>query len=94
MNVTEAIDFTSAAPGPLTLKGGRYALACIGSAFGTVAWQGKLADGTFATMPDVAGVAISFAANGWRLVDLTPGQYQIAIVTTTGVKCRAASVPT
>jgi len=95
MNVTERISFTSAKPGPFTLKGGRY-LFGVTATFGggSVALQGLLPDGsTYATVPDIAGNAVSLTTAGWKTVDLAPGQYQIAITTATGVSASAASVP-
>ena len=95
MNVTESVLFTSALPGPFTLKGGRY-LFSVTATFGggSVALQGLLPDGTtFATVPDVAGNAVSLTAAGWKTVDLTPGQYKITIVTATSVLANATSVP-
>lgn len=94
MNVTESVIFTSASPGPFALKGGRYLIGCIGSNFGTVALQAPLPDGsTFATVPDIAAAAVSFAANGWKTVDLSPGQYKITIASATSVSVNATSIP-
>jgi hypothetical protein len=95
MNTAESRDLTSSAIGPTYLRGGRYMVGCVGANFGTVALQGLMNDGsTFTTLNDVAGNAVSFAAVGWKLVDIAPGQYKIAIVSATGVTVRATSVPT
>lgn len=91
----EAIAFTTAAPGPLALHGGRY-LFGVTATFGggSVALQSLLPDGTtYATVPDIAGNAVSLTAAGWKTVDLAPGQYKIAITTATSVAARASSVP-
>lgn len=95
MNVTESILWTSADAGAKTLKGGRYLFNVVATfGGGSVALQGILADGTtFATVPDVAGNAVSLTAAGWKLVDLTPGQYKILIATATSVFANATSVP-
>lgn len=95
MNVTESIAFTSASPGPFKLKGGRY-LFGVTATFGggSVALQALLPDGaTFATVPDIAGNAVSLTAAGWKTADLAPGQYKIAIVTATAVLASASSIP-
>lgn len=91
---TESILFTSALPGPFTLKGGRYMVGCIGTGFGTVTLQALLPDGTsYSGVPNIAGSVSAYSANGWQTFDLAPGQYKIVIVTATAVKVQASSVP-
>lgn len=59
-----------------------------------MALQGLLPDGTtYATVPDVAGNAVSVTAAGWKTTDLAPGQYKITIVTATSVIATVASLP-
>lgn len=95
MNVSESKAFSSAAIGPVTIYGNRY-LFSVTATFGggSVALQGLLPDGsTYATVPDVAGNAVSLTVAGWKLVDLAPGQYKILITTATSVLATLASVP-
>lgn len=91
----ESISFTSAAPGPFAVKGGRYlfgAAATFGG--GTVSLQALLPDAaTFATIPDINGNAVALTSAGWKLVDLPPGQYKLAIATATVVRASLSSLP-
>lgn len=95
MTSTESKSLTSAAPGPVSLQGGRYLFSCVATfGGGSVALQGLLPDGTtYATVPDVAGNAVSVTVAGWKTVDLAPGQYKITIVTATSVLATVASLP-
>lgn len=70
----------SATTSAFQLGGGWYTVACIGSSFGTVTLQILGPDGsTYMT------ALTAFSANGISTVQLPPGQYKVAITTTTGV---------
>ncbi len=95
MAATQSKTLTSAAPGPVSLYGGRY-LFGVTATFGggSVALQGLLPDGaTYATVPNIAGAATSLTAAGWMTVDLAPGMYQLLITTATAVTASVSSVP-
>ncbi len=96
MNVTEGATLTTAAPGPVKLKGGRYLFSAAATwNGGSVELQGMLPDNaTYATVPTVTGVpALLSATVGWLAVDLTPGQYRLQIITAASVTAIIASVP-
>ena len=64
----------SATTATFVLKGGRYGITCMGTAFGTVTLQIQAADGsTFLT------AATAIAANGVAVVDLPQGTYRWAL---------------
>lgn len=92
---TESKLLTSAAPGPISLKGGRYVVGCTATfSAGNVSLQGLLPDGsTFAGVPNIAGTVAAFSAAGWQTFDLPPGQYKIVITTATNVNVSITSLP-
>lgn len=85
----------SANSAAITIKGGRYLVAAQATfGGGSVAFQGLLPDGTtYATVPDIAGNAATFTTQGWKTIDLCPGQYRFTIATATAVAASASSVP-
>lgn len=78
----------SATTAAFRLKGGKYAVAVVGSSFGTVTLQALGPDGsTWLT------ALTAFSANGIANVDLPAGQYRLAISSTTAVYASVAGVP-
>jgi hypothetical protein len=70
-----------------TLNGGKYAIAVVGTGFGSVALQRVGADA--ATLAN----AVAAWANGFVVADLPPGTYQFTVTTATGVFVQINSVP-
>ena len=56
------------------LKGGRYGILCMGTAFGTVTLQIQAADES-----TYLGAATAISGNGVAVVDLPPGLYRWAL---------------
>lgn len=78
----------SATPAAFELKGGLYQVDVIGTGFGTVTLQRLGPDGS---TPLTAMAA--FAANGTAQAYLPPGQYTLAIATTTAVYANITRIP-
>ncbi len=96
MNVTEAVTLTTAAPGPVKLRGGRYLFGAAATwNGGSVELQGMLPDNaSYATVPIVTGAALAVLTGpAWLLVDLSPGQYRLQIITAASVTATVAAVP-
>jgi hypothetical protein len=85
----------SATTAAFALMGGRYVMAAIATwGGGNVALQMLAADGSTWVAPmNIAGSANSLTANGSATLDLSPGQYRIAVTTATGVYATVARVP-
>jgi hypothetical protein len=63
-----------ATPATFKLTGGKYALRCKASTYGTVTLQVQLDDATtFVT------AATAFSADGFSVLDLPPGTYKLVI---------------
>lgn len=95
MAATQSVTLTTAAPGPVNLKGGRYMLSCVATfSSSTVALQGLLPDGTtYAAVPQVSGTAQSFSAAGIQVVDLAPSQYKMITSGATAVILVVCNIP-
>ena len=89
----DSVEFSNiaATTSAFRLNGGAYVTACVGSGFGTVDLQALAPDGSsWLALP----TAVHFTANGMAgPTYLPPGQYRIAIATTTAVYCSVAGVP-
>ncbi len=70
------------------LLGGKYMFEVIGTGFGTVTLQKLGPDGT-----TYLSVSSALAANGGAVLDLPPGQYKVAITTTTAVYASISRIP-
>lgn len=93
MRAQEAITFTSAAPGPVPIQGGRYSVmaqATFGG--GSVKLQATLPDGT--TYISVGSSTDFTAANtALVVVELPPGSYKATITTATAVTMTLVRIP-
>ena len=72
----EAVKFDniSASTAAFRLYGGRYAITCKASTYGTVTFQIQAEDGS-----TMLTVLPAFSADGTALVDLPPGLYKFAL---------------
>lgn len=95
-NVASSQQFT------LTEDAGDFLMEVIGTGFGTVELQKLGPDGStylslkapFNNTSTEADLIIgSFAANGSKVLRLSPGKYQVTIATTTAVYVRISRIP-
>lgn len=108
MRAPESVLFSniSATTAAFLLIGGKYMVSVVGTSFGTVKLQRVGPDGS--TMidikqpfdkPDGTGgteedlVISVFAANGSKVFDLGPGNYEFVIASTTGVYAEIVRIP-
>jgi hypothetical protein len=70
------------------LNGGKYQSACIGTGFGTVQVRQYAANGVTSL-----SLGVSHAANGLIVFDAPPGQFEVQIVTATGVYITISRIP-
>lgn len=81
----------AATPAPFALRGGKYAVAAIGTwGGGSAKLQTLGPDGS--TYLSVSS-GTDFSANGYGVVDLPPGMYQLTIATATAVSATITRIP-
>lgn len=91
MNVTESERFSNiaATTAAFTLKGGRYGIAAVATwGGGTIELQTLGPDGS-----TYLSTGTQFSANGYKTVDLPPGQYKFVVATATAAFVSVSSVP-
>lgn len=90
MRANESVFFSniSVTSSNFELKGGKYTFAVIGTGFGTVTLQMLGPDNS-----TWLSVSADIAANGGSVLDLCPGQYRVAIATTTAVYASVTRIP-
>jgi len=89
MNVTQGFTFKNlTADSPtFALRGGKYAVVSVATAYGTTKFQIMGPDGS--TYVDIA----TLSANGISVYDLPPGTYKIASSGATGLNVSVVAVP-
>lgn len=88
---TQGIKYSaiSASTGAFYLKGGRYGFAAVASwGGGSVELDILGPDGT-----TWLATAVAFSADGYKTIDVPPGQYRITVDTATGIYISLTNVP-
>lgn len=81
----------SATTAPFTLNGGKYGVDC-GATFGGGSVKLQKLLGDLSTFQSVSS-GTDFAAAGYAVIDLPPGQYRFTIATATGVFAGITGIP-
>jgi hypothetical protein len=92
----EAVKFSniSATPTAFPLRGGRYGVSVIGTfdddPAGAVTLQMLGADGT---TYQAISAAVTFAASGYAVAELAPGQYRLLVADTIAIYAQIVRIP-